>query len=179
MSTLWERDEHSVWTPRRLEGEAVELGESRPREENASSTARSGRIGKVLLLPLKNGCNSRDWLLLWKTDTRININGIPLSSGIRCLAEKDEITIDSSHTVYFTREEPAQAKKFPGSDRKITCAFCHRPIEDGHFVVECPGCGYLFHQMEARECYTYDSTCRHCNTPTELGAGPLWTPEEL
>ena len=179
MSTLWERDGDVGWKPRILAGEPLELGGDRPREETKTSTAKSGRKGTVLLLPQTNGGRPNNWLLLWQANTKVNVNGIPISSGIRCLEEKDEITVGSNHPVYFTREEPARIKEFPGSDREIKCAFCGRPIEETHLVVECPGCGYLFHEMEDRQCFTYDTTCRHCKNSTELDADPSWTPEEL
>jgi Zn finger protein HypA/HybF involved in hydrogenase expression len=108
----------------------------------------------------------------------VSINGLPLTVGIRALADRDEIRA-GERAFYFSTESLAQVEDFPGSDNALFCPRCKQEIEKNTSAVRCPACSVWHHQTDELNCWTYAETCALCSQQTDLSAGFRWTPEEL
>ena len=126
---------------------------------------------------------SDTWALLWGPETTVRLNGLRLQTGIRVLADRDEVKVDSNPPVFFSaetlaREETFEAGAADGKD--IHCPRCKKLVEDGASVVRCPVCKVAYHYGEEKErnCWCYAPTCT-CGHSTAMDAGFQWTPYEI
>ena len=126
------------------------------------------------------------WVLITPASTALHVNGVPMATGVCVLRDKDEILCDSLGRRYFSIESRICVEPFPGGERAFMCPRCRLEIEKGCHAVRCPSCNVWLHQTEdaidtARNlpCWTYAERCAVCNWPTDLNAGPRWTPEGL
>ena len=176
MAHLWVRDQEHEWAVLSLESDAYTLTAELP-----APVAKPRRDGAVLsdVLLLKSGAAlSSTWVLISSSNARVSINGMPLTIGIRALADRDEIRI-GGRALYFSSEGLARVEEFPGADRALFCPRCKQEIEKGKTAVKCPACDRWHHQIDELNCWTYAETCALCNQETDLNAGFKWTPEEL
>jgi hypothetical protein len=124
------------------------------------------------------------WAILSSPD-EVEINGVPLPSGIRLLRDRDAIRFDGGRMAFFSAEMAAQVEPFPGNE-PVSCVRCYSPIDPGSDAVRCPACGVWHHQISGPEggrdweCWTRNETCAQCRKQsTDSEAGPTWTPEAL
>ncbi len=124
------------------------------------------------------------WAVIDAVD-RLQINGIPLHSGIRVLRDRDAIRLERAPRAFFSAESSPRIEPFPGTEA-VSCPRCHCPIEPGQDAVRCPNCGIWHHEFTDPDkkrdwkCWTYGPTCAQCGKQeTAFDAGPRWTPEEL
>jgi hypothetical protein len=118
------------------------------------------------------------WAVLAGTDTRLRINGVPVSVGIATLRHRDELCLDGSAPLYFSTERLVSIETYRREDSP-RCPRCTLSIELNDAYVCCPGCGVLHHQLPDRECWTYTPTCALCDQSSDLEAGYRWSPEVL
>src|SRR5262249_13722566 len=84
------------------------------------------------------------WVLL--SSSGIRVNGLPLTLGVRVLADRDEVLLGGTGRVFFSTERLARVEPFPGSERPVFCPRCRQPIDGGCAAVKCPQCGVTHHQ---------------------------------
>ena len=119
------------------------------------------------------------WAVVASSDSQLRVNGLPVDAlGMRILTHKDEVSLKSLGSVFFSAEKPAEVVPFPGAGRTIFCGRCRQEIKPGSSAVRCPGCGVWHDQSEELTCWRYSETCSCCPHPTIVEAGFAWTPEE-
>jgi hypothetical protein len=180
MAHLWVRHDGGDWAVQGLASGGLRLDTDPPRrlkEEIVGSDDADG----ILLLRDATSEGAR-WILLAGVQHHVRINGLPLSAGIRVLADRDEIRVAGKEPWYFSTEETAHVVDFPGSDTPIRCPRCKQPVESGMPAVRCPDCGVWHHQAPdiRLPCWTYAELCGACaRQPTALEAEFRWTPVGL
>jgi hypothetical protein len=147
-----------------------------------SAGLRSDRSA-VLARVTPNGSAVR-WAVVSKGGG-LEVNGVPLPSGIRVLRDRDAVRFDSEQLAFFSAETAPQIEPFPGNE-PVSCARCYSLIQPGDNAVCCPLCNVWHHQISGAEgeqhweCWTHHATCGQCQRqPTDSQAGPTWTPEDL
>jgi hypothetical protein len=135
------------------------------------------------LFPLGQGSEAAVVLLV-PLGVAALVNGEPLLGGLRVLAHRDEILVGGRRFYYSAQSKPAVSTyRLAEGARRPRCAVCRMAIEDGQNVVTCPGCGRVFHQLEAegdrpaKQCWTYRPACL-CTHPTPLTDEAVWRPEQ-
>jgi len=118
------------------------------------------------------------WLIMTVVPSGVALNGAPLRTGIRTLADRDEIRIAGLGRVFFSSERLAQVQPFPGADRRVDCLRCAQEILPGTPAVCCPRCGRWMHMSDELPCWGYSETCV-CPQLTAFDAGYQWTPNGL
>lgn len=181
MPYLWFAEAESRWTALPLSEMAVDVGADIPRtmaaEHCPTRTKQDSRRDAAFLVPTGDSA-SRVSVLLWGPEETIRVNGWRLTTGLRVLADKDEIVIGDRAPLFFSSESVACVESFAGSDREIFCPRCTLKIEKNAPVVRCPNCGIVHHENAELGCWTYASECAVCAHPTAMDAGFRWTPEE-
>lgn len=117
------------------------------------------------------------WLLLVSPTAGVAVNGMPVSTGIHTLVDRDEIQGNDLARVYFSTECPPAIVAYPRDDASARCPRCQQTIEHDSSSVRCH-CGAYYHQSEALPCYLY-GPCVLCGAPTDLDGSYRWTPESL
>jgi hypothetical protein len=119
------------------------------------------------------------WLVMGVTAAGVLLNGEPLRTGIRVLADRDELHVDGVGRVFFSTERLARVEPCPGAEPAVRCVRCKQIIEPGTDAVRCPQCGVWYHQSDDLPCWTYTPHCVLCPQPTALETGYRWTPAEV
>jgi hypothetical protein len=119
------------------------------------------------------------WTLFAVPWRGVRVNGIEVTSGIRVLADRDEIHVPGFAPVYFSTERLAAIRPCPVGAAALICPRCRQPIDADSPAVACPGCGVWHHGHDPLTCWSYAPRCALCPQPTELSAGFQWTPESL
>jgi len=171
MAHLWVNDASPGWAVLPLEGEAFRLDTNPPR-------ASDGCEADVVLTRIQ-GDDDVSWCLLCIPSVDVQVNGFPLSEGIRLLDDRDEIRVAGAGTLYFSTERIAAVEPFDVRFEAVFCPRCRLEIEDGSNSVGCPGCGAAHHQTDERECWTYGETCSLCPQPTALDGTYRWVPDDV
>jgi hypothetical protein len=176
LAHLWIQDETRAWGIFPLEAQLLSLPEALPADGNGR------RVGlepaEAILLWSDSGSGTR-WVLMTASDS-VRVNGLPLTTGIHVLDDRDEICLGTPQPIYFSTEVPAAVEVFPGFARPVVCPRCTLEIAPGtQAAVRCPNCGVWHHQSEEYPCWTYSPRCALCGQATELGIGFRWSPEEL
>ncbi len=138
----------------------------------------SSEAAAALLLRSRSS-NGDLWLLLALAPGSVALNGVPLRSGIRVLADQDEIYLGADGQVFFSTERLATVQPCTSTNPDLRCARCRRPIPPQSDAVACPNCTVWYHQTEPRPCWTYASACAMCGHASELNGAYRWTPEGL
>ncbi len=159
----------------RLQGEGFDLSAGPPRP--VADSLAAGTAPTAIVLSARRG-SPPPWVLIVKDSTPATVNAMPVVTGIRVLADRDEICIADVGLLYFSTEVLPVIEPYPGGSRAAYCPRCKLQIEAGMPAVRCPECGVYHHQLEERPCYTYAPACAVCGAPAELGAGYRWIPEE-
>jgi hypothetical protein len=120
-----------------------------------------------------------DWHLLANQETGITLNGLGLLGDFRALADRDEIRIPGTGSVFFSTERLAAVEALPASAGDLCCPRCRQAVLPDTPAVCCPSCGVWHHGSEALPCWTYAPGCAMCGQATAMDAGYQWTPEDL
>jgi hypothetical protein len=176
MAHLWVKNETEQWAVLPLE-EAVFTLTARPPHPIGSLLWENNVLANVLLLRTAGAETS--WVLIAGSGTGVSVNGMPIATGIRVVADRDEIRVPGAGSFYFSTETLARVEEFPASEQALFCPRCKQEIEHAAKAVRCPGCGVWHHQTEELNCWTYSDVCALCAHPTELNGSFRWTPEEL
>lgn len=173
MAYLWLRDRDGEWAALPLAPGVWELAGDRP-ARRPRGEAGAVRRGSALLVHA--GASPR-WYLVAAPDCPVRVNGGPLPTRIRALADRDELQVGAGR-MYFTTETLAAVVPFAG-EASTCCARCRMAILAPTPAVACPGCGVWHHQTDTLPCWTYAPACALCEQPTALESGFRWTPEGL
>jgi hypothetical protein len=171
MAHLWVNDEVPGWAVFPLDHEAFCLDTIPP--------SRLGQRTTGAMLTRIAGEEGISWCLLCAASADVRVNGVPLSEGIRMLANQDEIRVVGVGTVFFSTERRPRVEPFAGRPTAGLCPRCLLEIESGALAVGCPACGALHHQTVERNCWTYADTCALCPQSTALDGTYRWTPEGI
>ena len=102
MAHLWQRETNEDrWAVIPLESDGLALSPRRRRLTPA--ILGEEMIDAVVLLPM-TGARGSDWVLISRSDAEVGINGLPLISGIRVLSDRDEISIGTGESYFFSTE---------------------------------------------------------------------------
>lgn len=162
-----------AWVAQSLDGEAAV-----PLAAHRTAAGEPLPQHAAALLLCSRSAEGESWLIMNTIPSGVVLNGTPLRSGIRLLADRDEIHIAGAGRVYFSVERLACVVAFPGADTRVDCVRCKQEIVRGTPAVRCPACGRWFHQSDDLPCWTYSDRCL-CPQPTALDAGYQWTPHGL
>ena len=179
---LWNRSEQGDWAATPLTDRPVDIESLVPSaiqtdsEKNHRVGGPAGPQGGVRVFPTGEGL-SRCYVLLGGVGEAVRVNGLPLATGIRVLADGDEIVLSGRGRVFFSAEILVRVDTYPGGERPIECVRCTLPIDAGSQVVRCPVCLVTYHQDADLTCWTCAPTCRLCGRETSLDEGFRWTPE--
>jgi hypothetical protein len=156
MGTIWTKAESQQWV---------------------ASLASDCRLDGVEFISYDAGAG-RGTALLAPPGKVVHVNGRRVWSGLRILHHKDEIQVDGRRLFYSAEMQPRVGiyEACAGAARK--CAVCRMSIKDGDPIVACPGCSRLYHQSEAKPCWTYRERCVFCSHPTSLTGEAAWQPEQ-
>jgi hypothetical protein len=191
MAHLWVRERSGEWVVARVSEEPFvldrrilrpagwfELSERARRERDlldlldrkieapAASIRRADRSGQ------------ETWLLL-ALPWRVIVNGVPVTSGLHVLDDRDDIRVGGLEPAFFSTERLARTESCPDSGRRLICPRCRQEVAAGTPAVCCPACGIWHHQADDLMCWTYADRCALCPQTTSLDAGYQWTPEDL
>jgi len=121
------------------------------------------------------------WLVMGVPPSGVLLNGEPLRTGMRVLADRDELQVDGVGRMFFSTECLARVRAFPGAERAMRCVRCKQVIQPGSAAVCCPQCATWYHHQPSDDlsCWTYVSHCAVCPQPTALETGYQWTPAEV
>lgn len=130
------------------------------------------------LVPLSSG---DDWALVVHAGAPARLNGNAIPWGLAVLADRDEIALSGTGTLWYSTEILARVAEAPEvPERALHCPRCARPIAPGAPAVRCPGCGVWHHESEDSRCFSYhDAPCTACGVHTPLDGGFRWSPEGL
>lgn len=110
-------------------------------------------------------------------DSYRNAELLPLA-GIAVLRDHDCLLYHANGTVqriFYDIFTPPQIRSYAGDP--LDCAYCRQPVDSGSSIVECPGCGIVFHQGEAAGCWLASDRCLNCGHPTSLEQVSDWIPQ--
>lgn len=191
MSFLWTRDEQGDWAAVPLSDRPLPLhsvlppgippsthiSEDAPHGAPEAVFPPAASAERVAVVPAAIGL-SRQYALLWGARAPVRVNGLPLTTGIRVLEDRDEIRIGERGPMFYTKETFARVETFEGSAKPTECVRCTLPIEAGARIVRCPHCCVAYHQDDDLNCWTAAPACAACGGRTDTEAGFRWTPED-
>jgi len=178
MAHLWTRDADDDWAVFPLDADAFSLGQEPP---GPLADLAAGRDAAGLVALVRSaGDRGESWSLVVGEMRRVQINGLPLTLGLRVLRDRDEIRIDTVGRLYFSSERLPCVERFPGVDAAIYCPRCKAEVAQGSLAVKCPGCSVVHHEDESLgfRCWSYAETCALCPQPTSVREF-CWSPRGL
>jgi hypothetical protein len=177
MSRIFLRPRDDQWVDYPLSAGSVALHALWAAPSNGLDGPTPITCSAIHLAPAQVGVATR-WVAIHGADSGLRVNGVPLGGlGLRVLEHKDEIAVPVFGSAFFSTEEFPVVVPFPGAARPVFCGRCLDPIDAAAPAVQCPHCRVWHHQMEQRECFTYD-VCSGCRRPTSLDHQLEWRPEE-
>jgi hypothetical protein len=167
MPYLWSMNAESGWEPMQLVDQPAQLFDKEEFSGVALAQADDGRLDDT-------------WVLVWGPENIVRLNGLRAQTGIRVLADRDEIKVDSRPPVFFSAEALAREETFEAGEKEVYCPRCKKPLEGGASAVRCPVCKVAYHYAEEKErnCWLYAPKCT-CGHSTAMDAGFRWTPYEI
>ena len=99
-------------------------------------------------------------------------------AGMTVLRDRDclQYRVDGTvQRIFYDAFSPPQIRSYAGGP--LDCAYCRQPVDSGSSVVECPGCGIVFHQSQAAGCWLVSDRCLNCGHPTSLEQVSDWIPQ--
>ena len=173
MAHIWSRGEDG-WEARRLDAAQIGLA-------TVIGGQRRAAVCSAIRMVWVSGSGAPVCAMMGPPGSGATVNGRGLHTGLRVLADRDEIQVGGER-FFFSTETPATVEPFPARDRPVFCGRCRQPIETGSPAVQCPNphCQIFYHQDDAAgfPCWTYASKCNFCPTETSLDAGLSWVPED-
>jgi hypothetical protein len=126
--------------------------------------------------------NAENWFVLPGPAAQLRLNGIPVTTGMARLVDKDVLAFAANPAEWvFTTERFAAIGTYEDA-AGLFCPRCKLPLDPGQKVVACPSCRVIHHQDESIEklCWTYSDGCANCYRGTNL-TNPTysWTPNAL
>jgi hypothetical protein len=179
MPFIWIRDDDRIWSALPLTDHPVDFSHSIPKESSTEDFVNA-QIEGAFLFPVGDDRPIKTWALLWGRDRDVRVNGLrSFPVGIRVIADRDEIKVDTGEAIYFTAETLPVVETFQGSDHDIFCPRDKKKIEPGSQIVRCVECGLIYHYNtdKAHNCFEYSELCL-CGHPTRLDAGFRWVPDD-
>ena len=177
MAHLWVTTETNQWAVLPLDQDAFALLAKPP--QPVCRPLGEGVAWSSVLLVRAGPASSAAWVLIARGGLGVSINGLPLTTGIRVVSDRDEIRIAGERSFYFSTESLARVEEFSSTDQTLFCPRCKQEIESGSAAVKCPSCGVWHHQTDQLNCWSYSEVCALCTQATDLDAGFQWTPEDL
>lgn len=178
MAHLWLKNGSEQWAVLPLEAEAFVLTTKLPQPLQSAQATDEESVSRVVLLRERREAEA-SWVLISGRERNVQVNGIPLTLGVRVVADRDEISVEGIGSFYFSTEALARVEAFPGAEQALYCPRCKQQVGKDNPAVKCPQCGVWYHQSEDLPCWSYSETCALCPQLTDLDAGYRWTPEEL
>lgn len=114
------------------------------------------------------------WCIV-SSNPQARVNGAEIPLGIRVLSHRDEIRVGDEVFLFSTEKLPGIE---PAPSNDLICGRCRKPIEKKTSIVVCPQCGTSCHQTDKFPCFTYNSTCPHCDQETDLNGRFRFHPGE-
>ncbi len=176
MPYLWSLNRDLDWIPRQL-------------AEDPGNPVENMVVADLDIVKPRDGRFNEKYVLLWSPQHTVRLNGLQLTSGIRILADRDEIRVNNDPPVFFSSEQLVTDEVYEASDTgdkggpasDALCPRCEKPLIEGKPVVRCPGCSLAYHYSSSdknRDCWGFASKCS-CGHSTEMGNGFRWTPHEV
>lgn len=178
MAHIWIPNQAQTWAAIELDTAAVVLTPNPPHVATEPLPPAAGPRVWLVQVP---GQGDETWVLLSEDSASVAVNGAGVTTGIRVLADRDEIRSPYFGRLFFASERLARIEPFPGSAQTACCPRCRQPLEQGAPSVKCPAarCGIWHHQgPPPLDCWTRRHHCALCAQPTELDRGYGWSPEE-
>ena len=179
MANLWHNNNGEGWLNTEIQRAAI-LAETAI--VNLSHAQLKPGCGEVILYSCRRSSNSptAPWVIVAPRGAQLRINNVPLTTGIRVLANRDAIRLGDSPSMFFSTEHLAHIEGFPLAD-SVFCGRCKLEIQTHDLAVCCPLCGIWHHEQADHErlCWSYSETCTVCDQPTAASATYRWTPEAL
>lgn len=166
MAHIWQRQPDGAWT-------AAPVVTPAPAAEAPGAARQLIRI----LRARSSASDQFEWVCL--AAEGVTTNGERIVTGVRALADRDEIMMPDGHRMYFSTEAQAEIQPLPGGLGEVFCARCKQSIDPGSPAVACQQCGSWHHQSENLGCWTYMEHCAVCPQPTALDADFQFNPEDL
>ncbi len=183
MAQLWIRDHDNVWAVLPLAGRVVSLTTDGPRLVDKPAVSSGSRgIDAAVFASINGGGENdgrADWVLLARAGVRVDVNGLPLGTGLRLLRHQDEVRVDDAGTFFFSAETLPEIVPYPDDGQSRHCPRCKDVLKPGTPAVRCPCCALWYHQTDDMPCWTYGSRCGACDHPTAMDVGFRWSPEDL
>jgi hypothetical protein len=177
---LWVPDAAGALAEVALDGDVFTLAAARP--VVTKGPARSDGASPRMWLRHTAKGSGANWVLVADASSDVSVNGTCTLTGIRVLANRDEIRDARLGTLFFSDERLARIEPFPGADHPMPCALCTGIIAPGTPAVRCPGriCGLWYHEHGDLLCWTSAPFClgQGCTQATDLSGDGRWTPEE-
>lgn len=169
MAHLWIHQADG-WAVLPLERDSLTLDQIR-------HAARPGATGPGCAALRRTAHGREEWHLVAEPGACVAVNGLPVATGLRTLADRDELRVPGLGRLYFSSERLARVEPLPETGREVSCPRCRQRIAPLAPAVRCPGCDLWHHQSDDLPCWTYAVTCALCQQSTEASAGFRWTPE--
>jgi len=178
MAHVWIADDVGRWSPAPLQEERSALVDDGVSATDA--TCASPSLPKAPLIVRRALASSSErWALLCPDADEVYVNGAALALGIHLLKDRDAIRLAGGRLFFFSTEELASVRAFPGLERTVFCPRCKLVIEQGSPAVRCPQCRTWHHQSDDFPCWHYADHCALCDQQTAEDNGYRWSPDDL
>lgn len=178
MAHVWLSDSVGRWSPAPLQEEWTALGSDGFIWTDAARVTSCSREAPVIVRRALTSAPER-WVLLCSDTVEVRVNGAALALGIHLLEDRDAIRLGDGRLFFFSTEELATVRAFPGLERAVFCPRCKLVIEQGSPAVRCPQCRTWHHQSDDLPCWHYADHCALCDQQTAEDNGYRWTPDGL
>ncbi len=177
MAHLWSR-ENGAWQANELLEAAyvLEWLDGTPEPRVVEGAGGGGNATDAFLI--RDRAAPGEWVLV-SSGGDLWVNGTPLSSKLRVLRDRDEISWSGRRRVYFSTERRACVAPLPAEETDIVCPRCRDVIPIAGAAMQCPGCGIWYHQSGDFPCYTLGPECVSCGHPTDLDSEFRWSPADV
>ncbi len=179
---FWVRDPDSLdWRPIEAEGSAFALL-SVPRAPVVPLSSGSPLPPASVALLLRRfspfGSGPAALILLCQPSAAARVNGVPVSTGIRLVSDRDAIALGSGSPLFVSTDAQPLLAPFPAADRPCLCPRCSTVLEADTPACRCPNCGQWMHASDVLPCWSGFPSCL-CGFPSASDAGRGWSPAEL
>jgi len=153
MAYVWfEREDE--WAAMRLSEMPVDVGGRVPRAVtpgHSSIGTKQIPAQKATQIVQVGAGRRQASVLIWSPDKTVRVNGWTLTTGIRVLADRDEIRIGDRTPVFYSSESVARSRSSPEATARSS-ATLYAADRKRKAVVRCPDCGLMYHQDAELRC---------------------------